>query len=50
VLNFLALIITKEGSLNLNFNDDLVKGCCITHDGKVVHEKVRGERGMVNSE
>jgi H+-translocating NAD(P) transhydrogenase subunit alpha len=50
VLNFLALIITKEGSLNLNFNDDLVKGCCITHDGKVVHEKVRGERGEGNGE
>ena len=41
VLNFLQLIITKEGSLNLNFDDDLVKGSCITHDGEVKHERVK---------
>jgi NAD(P) transhydrogenase subunit alpha len=29
--------------LNLNFDDDLVKGCCITHGGEVVNEKVRRE-------
>jgi len=40
VLNFLQLIITKEGQLNLNWEDDLVKGSCITHDGKVVNERV----------
>ena len=41
VLNFLQLIITKEGGLNLNFADDLVIGCCITHNGTVMHEKVK---------
>lgn len=40
VMNFLQLIIDKEGNLNLNFEDDLVKGCCITYQGKVVHERV----------
>jgi NAD(P) transhydrogenase subunit alpha len=35
VLNFLQLIITKEGNINLNFDDDIVAGCCIVHDGKV---------------
>lgn len=40
VSNFLQLITDKEGQLNLNWEDDLVKGCCITHGGKVVHEKV----------
>ena len=40
VLNFLALILTKEGSINLNFEDDIVAGCCITHNGKVVNERV----------
>lgn len=40
VLNFLQLIIDKEGNLNLNFEDDLVKGCCITNNGLVVHERV----------
>lgn len=40
VLNFLALILTKEGNINLNFEDDIVDGCCITHNGKVVNERV----------
>jgi NAD(P) transhydrogenase subunit alpha len=38
--NFLQLIIKKEGSLNLNFEDDIVKGCCITHDGAVVNDRI----------
>ena len=41
VLNFLQLIITKEGQINLNWEDDLVKGSCITHGGEVVHERVK---------
>ena len=41
VLNFLQLITDKEGKLNLNWEDDLVKGCCITHNGEVVHEKLK---------
>lgn len=44
VLNFLQLIIDKEGTLNLNFEDDLVKGCCITNGGKVVHERLMADR------
>ena len=30
ICNFLQLIIDKEGNLNLNFEDDLVKGTCVT--------------------
>jgi NAD(P) transhydrogenase subunit alpha len=41
VLNFLQLIITKEGTLNLNWDDDLVKGSCITHNGEIVHERLK---------
>lgn len=41
VLNFLQLIITKEGAINLNWEDELVKGSCITHGGEVVHERVK---------
>ncbi len=40
VLNFLQLIINKECRLNLNFEDDIVKGCCITHDGAVVNTRI----------
>jgi len=40
VLNFAKLIINKDGGLNLNFEDDIVKGTCIVYDGKVVNERV----------
>ena len=40
ILNFLQLV-TKEGQINLNWDDDLVKGSCITHDGEVVNERVK---------
>jgi len=40
VLNFLQLITTKEGDIHLNWDDDLVKGCCITHNGQIVHERM----------
>jgi NAD(P) transhydrogenase subunit alpha len=40
ILNFLQLIIDKEGNLNLNFEDDLVKGTCITHAGEITNERV----------
>jgi len=41
VTNFLQLITTKEAEVNLNFEDDLVKGSCITHNGKVINERVK---------
>jgi NAD(P) transhydrogenase subunit alpha len=40
MLNFLQLIIDKEGALQLNFEDDLVKGTCIAHDGKITNERI----------
>lgn len=40
ILNFLQLIISKEGVLELNFEDDLVKGCCMAHEGAVANERV----------
>ena len=41
VLNFLNLIITKEPGIHLNWDDDLVKGSCITHAGEIVNERVK---------
>jgi NAD(P) transhydrogenase subunit alpha len=40
-LNFLALITNKEGNVTLNWDDDLVKGSCITHNREIVHERVK---------
>ncbi len=45
VLNFLQLIVTKEGQINLNWEDDLVKGSCITHGGEIVNEKTLSLKG-----
>ncbi len=45
VLNFSKLIIDKDGGLNLNFEDDIVKGTAITHEGKIVNERVLALRG-----
>ncbi|SJZ44172.1 Re/Si-specific NAD(P)(+) transhydrogenase subunit alpha [Sediminibacterium ginsengisoli] len=42
VLNFMQLIMDKEGNLLLNFEDDIVKGSCVTHNGAVVHDRVLG--------
>ena len=41
LLNFLQLIIDKETKLNLNWDDDLVKGSCITYNGAIMNERVK---------
>jgi len=41
VLNFAKLIINKEGGLNLNFEDDIVKGTCIAFEGNIVNDRVK---------
>jgi NAD(P) transhydrogenase subunit alpha len=41
VFNFLKLIIGEEGALNLNFDDDIVKGTCITNKGELYNERVK---------
>ncbi|MDR0792122.1 MAG: NAD(P) transhydrogenase subunit alpha [Chitinophagaceae bacterium] len=41
VINFLKLIIDGEGALNLNFEDDIVKGTCVTHNGAVMSDRVK---------
>lgn len=41
ICNFLALMIDQEGNLNLNFEDDLVAGTCLTHQKELVNERVK---------
>ena len=41
VLNFLKLMITPTGDFNLNWEDDLVKGTCVTHNKEIVNERVK---------
>ncbi len=46
VLNFLQLIINKEGNTILNFEDDLVKGTCVVHGGVVMNDRVAALLGI----
>lgn len=41
VLNLLALLIQKDKGLVLNLDDDIVAGCCITHDGQIINARVK---------
>ncbi|MBI9053598.1 MAG: Re/Si-specific NAD(P)(+) transhydrogenase subunit alpha [Bacteroidales bacterium] len=41
VINFMKLIIDETGNLNLNFEDEIVKGTCITHNKEIVNERVK---------
>jgi NAD(P) transhydrogenase subunit alpha len=41
ILNFLEVLINEEGELKLNFDDDIIKGTCITHEGEIVNERVK---------
>lgn len=37
----LGHLTTKEGELNLNMDDEIIRGCVITREGEVVHPKVK---------
>lgn len=41
ILNFLQLMINKDGVFNMNFEDDLVKGTCIAHGGEITNERLK---------
>jgi H+-translocating NAD(P) transhydrogenase subunit alpha len=45
IQNFLALIV-RDGQLDVNFDDDIVAGTCIVHDGEIVHELTRKVMGL----
>ncbi len=38
VENLVTLMTGEGGALELNFEDDIIKGACITRDGEIVHE------------
>src|SRR5207245_521526 len=41
VASLLGLLLTKDGRLNLDLGDEVLKGTVITHDGAVVHEPTK---------
>lgn len=41
LVNFLKLLIGEDGELNLDFNDDIIKGTALTHNGELVSDRVK---------
>ncbi len=41
-LNFFDLMIDEEGNLNLDVDDEIVQHTCITRNGEIVNERVKG--------
>ena len=45
LLNLLTPLFTMENgkatAINLNFDDEIVKGCVLTHDGEIVHDLLK---------
>lgn len=41
VTNLLKLFIDEEGNLNLDFEDEIIKGTCLTHQGEIINERVK---------
>ncbi len=42
IQNFLKLLLDKEGGLLPDFNDELIKGSCISYQGEIVNERIKG--------
>jgi NAD(P) transhydrogenase subunit alpha len=41
VENLLGLLIDDEGNLELDFDDEIVAGACITHGGEIRNERAK---------
>jgi NAD(P) transhydrogenase subunit alpha len=39
-INFLNLMITDEGNLNIDFEDDIISSTCVTRNNEIVNQKV----------
>ena len=37
----LLLHLVKDGAINLDFEDEITKGCCVTHGGEIVSERAK---------
>ena len=39
--NFIGLIVDEDGNLNLDFDDEVIAGACLTHEGEIRNERAR---------
>ena len=40
-INFIKLLVNKEGIFSLDFNDDIVKGTCVCHAGEIISDRIK---------
>ena len=45
VTAFLKLMV-RDGALNLNLDDEIIRGTLVTHGNQVVHPRVRESQGV----
>jgi H+-translocating NAD(P) transhydrogenase subunit alpha len=50
VMSLLELITGEGGELELNFDDEVVAGACITREGEIVHEGAKKAAGAAETE
>jgi proton-translocating NAD(P)+ transhydrogenase subunit alpha len=50
IATFLKYLVNKEGNLVLNRDDEIVRETLVTHDGEVVHPRVRELLGLPDSQ
>ena len=48
VLSLLELMTGEEGALELDWEDEVIKGACVTRDGEIVHEGARKAAGWTS--
>jgi H+-translocating NAD(P) transhydrogenase subunit alpha len=46
VENLLKLLVNDEGELQLDFDDEIVAGACLTHEGEIRNERAREAAGV----
>jgi NAD(P) transhydrogenase subunit alpha len=41
LINYMKLMFTKEGEFNLDFEDQIIRDSCFTHNGEIVNERLK---------
>jgi H+-translocating NAD(P) transhydrogenase subunit alpha len=46
IQSLLGLMVSEEGTLELDFEDEIIAGACITRDGEIVHDGAKKAAGQ----
>jgi NAD(P) transhydrogenase subunit alpha len=45
-ISALLKLMIKDGELNLDFEDDIIAGACVTHAGEILNQRVKDAVGV----